>query len=83
MAGLGAANELKSHGYDVIILEAGSQVGGRVVTYNSSDTSYVPLDTPASYISGTVGNPITKLAQKYNSTYCQLGMKLLIMMMRV
>jgi len=74
MAGLGAANELKSHGFDVIVLELNSkEVGGRVITDNSSYTHYVSLDLHASYISGTLGNPITELAQKYNSSLLPTG----------
>jgi monoamine oxidase len=64
IAGLSAATELKSHGYDVIILEAKPWVGGRVHTYRSSDGA---LDLGASWICGTEGNPITGLARKYNA----------------
>lgn len=75
MAGLGAANELKSNGFDVLILESNSEkfVGGRVITENDSHTQYIPLDLHASFISGTFGNPIAELAQKYNSTIIQTG----------
>ncbi|MBI5377914.1 MAG: FAD-dependent oxidoreductase [Thaumarchaeota archaeon] len=74
MAGLGAANELKNNTYDVIVLESNPKsVGGRVITWNSSATHYVPLDLHASYISGTTGNPITELAQKYDTVPLPIG----------
>jgi len=73
MAGLGAANELKSNGFDALILESSPAklVGGRVITENDSRTHYIPIDLHASEIAGTIGNPITELAQKYNSSILQ------------
>ena len=65
IAGLAAANELKSHNYDVIILEARDRIGGRVVTDHSWNGT--ALDMGASWISGTIGNPTTELAAKYNA----------------
>jgi monoamine oxidase len=70
MAGLGAANELKSHGYDFIVLEEASAAGGRVVTAHSSiNGTDVTYDTHASFISGSTRNPITELAQRYNVAF--------------
>ncbi len=65
IAGLGAANELQSRGYDVIILEAKDRVGGRLYTDSSLDG--IPLDRGASWIHGVIGNPITGLAEKYGA----------------
>jgi monoamine oxidase len=70
MAGLGAANDLKSHGYYFIVLESASALGGRVVTAHSSINGIdVTYDTHASFISGSTGNPITELAQRYNAGF--------------
>ena len=78
MAGLGAAKELQSHGYDFVILESNSLAGGRVFTgHGCSDIPKDPMcdnltkinyDTHASMISGFVGNPITDLATLYNQS---------------
>jgi monoamine oxidase len=64
VAGLAAARRLKSQGASVLILEARNRIGGRVWTDNSMPG--VPLDLGASWIQGTVGNPITSLAHSFN-----------------
>lgn len=72
MAGLGAAKELQSNGYDdFVILEARSDPGGRVVTTPVCDLNEhrcYSYDTHASFISGYEGNPIYTLAKYYNTT---------------
>lgn len=69
MAGLGAAKELQSHGYDFIILESDNTPGGRVVTAHASiNGKEIIYDTHASFISGSTGNPISELAILYNKT---------------
>lgn len=70
MAGLGAAKELQSHGYDFVVLEANSDPGGRVVTIPVCDlkNNCYSYDTHASFISGYQGNPIYTLAKYYNIT---------------
>lgn len=70
MAGLGAAKELQSHGYDdFIIFEFQGLPGGRVDTANASNQNIkYNFDTHASFISGYKGNPIYTLAQLYNET---------------
>lgn len=43
LAGLAAADHLKSHGYDVKIIEAENRVGGRVLTYHLPDRTHFEL----------------------------------------
>jgi len=61
ISGLAAAKELVDAGCDVTVLEARSRIGGRTWTSNQWDK--IPLDMGASWIHGTVGNPITQLAR--------------------
>ncbi len=60
MAGLAAARRLREHGYLVDVLEARHRTGGRIRT---DRTLGVPVDLGASWIHGTLGNPITKLCR--------------------
>lgn len=63
IAGLAAASALQQAGHKIVILEAQSRVGGRILTDCSLG---VPLDLGASWIHGSKRNPITTLAAKYN-----------------
>jgi monoamine oxidase len=62
LAGLAAARKLKGLGHDVVVLEARDRIGGRIHT--STKWSDFPLDLGASWIHGTVGNPLTSLAKQ-------------------
>lgn len=61
ISGLAAAKKLKQKGYNVIVLEADSKIGGRLKT---NRTLGIAFDEGASWIHGTNGNPLTKIAQK-------------------
>ena len=61
ISGLAAAKKLKENGFNVIVLEAQSKVGGRLKTIRSLGVAF---DEGASWIHGTAGNPITSLAQQ-------------------
>ncbi len=63
MAGIAAAKDLNSKGYDVVVLEAQQRIGGRIWTDHSLNG--IPLDLEAGWIHGVIGNPITELANKY------------------
>jgi len=63
IAGLAAANELNSQGFDVIVLEARDRIGGRM--WSSDDWSGSTVDLGASWIHGIENNPITDLAIKF------------------
>lgn len=60
LAGLSCARALHEAGYLVTVLEGRSRIGGRIWT--SRAWPDMPLDLGASWIHGTTGNPITKLA---------------------
>ncbi|MCF6806819.1 FAD-dependent oxidoreductase [Thiotrichales bacterium 19S9-12] len=63
ISGLGAANQLKQKGINVLTLEARNRVGGRIYTTNPWGAS---LDMGASWIHGIENNPITEITKKYN-----------------
>lgn len=61
MAGLSAARSLADAGWPVRVIEARDRIGGRVHT----DRSWgAPLEMGASWIHGTVDNPLMKLARE-------------------
>ncbi|QYK43451.1 MAG: FAD-dependent oxidoreductase [Paracoccaceae bacterium] len=62
MAGLGAASRLAKGGARVTVIEARGRTGGR--THTSHLWPDLPVDMGASWIHGTKGNPVTKLARK-------------------
>lgn len=62
MAGLGAAARLAKGGVRVTVIEARDRIGGR--TQTSHLWPDLPVDMGASWIHGTKGNPVTKLARK-------------------
>jgi monoamine oxidase len=63
IAGLAAARQLKSSGFQVTVLEARNRLGGRIYTDRNLG---VPIDLGASWIHGINGNPIAKLARDFN-----------------
>ncbi|HEY9701112.1 MAG TPA: FAD-dependent oxidoreductase, partial [Allocoleopsis sp.] len=63
ISGIAAANQLKSNGFQVTVLEGRNRLGGRIFTDKSLG---FPVDLGASWIHGVNGNPITKLAQQFN-----------------
>ncbi|WP_394691283.1 flavin monoamine oxidase family protein [Hoeflea sp.] len=62
MAGLAAARDLMARGISVHVLEARDRIGGRVFT--NRDVPGWSVDMGASWIHGTRGNPLTKLADQ-------------------
>ncbi len=62
MAGLGAAARLAKGGAAVTVIEARDRIGGR--THTSHLWPDLPVDMGASWIHGTKGNPVTRLARK-------------------
>jgi monoamine oxidase len=62
MAGLGAAARLAKGGAEVTVIEARDRIGGR--THTSHLWPDLPVDMGASWIHGTKGNPVTRLARK-------------------
>lgn len=64
IAGLAAARTLVDLGYEVIILEATSKIGGRVQTNWSLGA---PFEVGAGWIHGPKGNPISELADKVSA----------------
>jgi monoamine oxidase len=65
LSGLAAAQKLRSSGLAVRVLEAQDQIGGRT---RSNRTLGFAFDEGASWIHGSDGNPLTKLAQKAGMT---------------
>ena len=61
IAGLAAANMLRSAGMEAIIVEARDRIGGRIHTSNLWPD--LPMDLGASWIHGTRRNPVTTLAK--------------------
>lgn len=61
MSGLAAAQMLAADGRDVVVFEARDRIGGRIWTSNALG---VPMDLGASWIHGTRGNPLTRLADQ-------------------
>lgn len=61
IAGLAAAKTLAASGFEVVVLEARSRLGGRIAT--STQWADAPVDLGATWIHGQTGNPLTALAR--------------------
>lgn len=70
MSGVAAGKRLKEHGYSVVLLEARAYVGGRIRTISIEGT---PLDLGASFIEGTLHNPIFDLVKQYKLPYAMFN----------
>ena len=70
ISGLRAAELLCAAGFDITILEARTRIGGRI---HQSTQFGPPIDLGASWIHGTKGNPIVRLAEKAKSTIVACG----------
>lgn len=64
MAGISAASVLTSRGFDVTVLEARKEIGGRI---RQDSTLGVPLDLGGSFITTSVGNPLLPLAKRFGA----------------
>lgn len=61
VAGLSCAQFLRKRGYDVLVLEARSRIGGRILTHRALGGT---VELGASWIHGSSGNPLTPIARK-------------------
>ena len=66
IAGIAAARRLKQRGFDVIVLEGRSRIGGRISTDRTWPDQAIEMG--AGWIQGSVGNPISELARTYGMT---------------
>ena len=62
IAGLAAARQLKSSGFQVTVIEGRNRIGGRIYT---DKTLGLPIDLGAAWIHGINKNPIAKLANDF------------------
>jgi monoamine oxidase len=62
VAGLAAAAELRSRGFDIVVIEARERIGGRIWT---ADLGGQPVDLGAQWIEGIEKNPIFAFCQKH------------------
>uniref|UniRef100_A0A0R3RHX1 SWIRM domain-containing protein n=1 Tax=Elaeophora elaphi TaxID=1147741 RepID=A0A0R3RHX1_9BILA len=75
IAGIIAARQLKSFGFDVVLLEARSRIGGRISTYikpftgtastENKNRDHIVAELGASFIYGTFGNPLMTLCKQF------------------
>ncbi|HUY33860.1 MAG TPA: FAD-dependent oxidoreductase [Pirellulales bacterium] len=65
MAGIAAARGLKSHGFEVVVLEGRKRMGGRIWTDRSLGRA---VDLGAAWIEEASRNPLAKLARQWDLT---------------
>ena len=64
LSGAAAAHDLAAQGFNVVVVEGRSRVGGRLCTDRHSLS--VPVDLGAGWIHEAKGNPITELCKRFN-----------------
>ncbi|KAA0184987.1 hypothetical protein HAZT_HAZT005781 [Hyalella azteca] len=72
IAGLAAAQQLNSFGFQVIVLEARERVGGRIATFRKGP--YV-ADLGAMVVTGLGGNPVNVLSKQINMELLRIRQK--------
>ena len=72
IAGLAAAQQLRSFGMEVVVVEARDRVGGRIATFRKGQ--YI-ADLGAMVVTGLGGNPITVLSKQVNMELAKISQK--------
>ena len=72
IAGLTAAQQLRSFGMEVVVVEARDRVGGRIATFRKGP--YI-ADLGAMVVTGLGGNPITVLSKQVNMELSKISQK--------
>ncbi|CAL4066221.1 unnamed protein product, partial [Meganyctiphanes norvegica] len=72
IAGLGAAQQLMSFGFEVLVLEARDRVGGRIATFRKGP--YI-ADLGAMVVTGLGGNPVNVLSKQINMELIRIKQK--------
>ncbi len=72
IAGLAAAQQLRSFGMEVVVVEARDRVGGRIATFRKGQ--YI-ADLGAMVVTGLGGNPITVLSKQVNMELSKISQK--------
>ncbi len=72
IAGLAAAQQLKSFGMEVVVLESRDRVGGRMATFRKGP--YI-ADLGAMVVTGLGGNPVTVLSRQINMEMTKISQK--------
>ena len=79
-----AAQQLKSFGMDVVVLESRDRVGGRIATFRKGP--YV-ADLGAMVVTGLGGNPLTVLSKQVNMELSKIsqvkGLRLVLKLLAV
>ena len=73
LAGIAAARALQAQGRTVVILEARERIGGRIWTIR--DWAGIPLELGASWVNGTIGNPVFAAARDLGLALVPTGYK--------